>query len=198
MTNPVATVVGTRTDTSTVIETLTINAATKVNNTTHAINYIGHALLTGDTVLYNNGGGTTIVGLQNNTTYYAIRVDADNFKLASSLSNAQSGNALSITTGVGASHTFTQNAVKYYVSLVRTTEQLIEQSPLVVGNVLTKTDSSATLYLGPYVVFNGSSASVVGVGSDKLTIPSHPFVTGDQVTYSNGGGTTIADRKSTR
>lgn len=190
--NPVATVVGTRTDTSTIIETLTINAATKVNNTTHAINYIGHALLTGDSVLYSNGGGTSIGGLTNNNTYYVIRVDADNFKLATSLSNAQIGSAVSITTGIGASHTFTQNAVKYYVSLLRTTEQLIEASPLVTGNLLTRTDSGATLYLGPYSSFNGSSTGVVGVGTDKLTIPSHPFVTGDSVVYSNGGGTTIS------
>lgn len=192
LSNAVATVVGTRTDTSTVIETLTINAATKVNNTTHAVNYIGHALLTGDTLLYSNGGGTSIGGLTNNNTYYVIRVDADNFKLATSLSNAQSGSAISITTGVGASHTFTQNAVKYYVSLLRTTEQLIEATPLTTGNLLTRTDSAATIYLGPYVSFNGSSTAVVGVGSDKLTIPSHPFVTGDSVVYSNGGGTTIS------
>jgi hypothetical protein len=56
---------------------------------------------------------------------------------------------------------------------------------------LTRTDSAAAAYLGPYVSFNGSSASVVGVGSDLITIPSHPFKTGDKVTYSAGVGTTI-------
>jgi hypothetical protein len=194
--NAVATVVGLRQDTSTIIESIIINASTKVNNTTHVINYLSHALVTGDTVLYSNGGGTSIGGLTNGNTYYVIKVDVDNFKLATTLSNAQSGSAIAITTGVGASHTFTQNAVKYYVSLLRTTEQLIEPTPLVTGNLLTKTDSSATIYLGPYVVFNGSSTAVVSTSTDKLTLPSHQLMTGDPVIYSNGGGTTIGSTGS--
>jgi hypothetical protein len=192
--NSVATVVGTRQDTSTIIQTLTINAATAVNGSTNVITKATHNLVTGDTVLYSNGGGTSIVGLTNGNTYYAIYVSSSTFKLATSLSNAQSGSAIAITPGVGASHTLTQNAIKNYVSLLQTTEQKIDT--LTAGKLFTKPDSSASLYLGPYTVFNGSSTGVVGVSTDILTIASHPFTTGDSVVYSNGGGTTITTTSS--
>ena len=39
--------------------------------------------------------------------------------------------------------------------------------------------------------FDGSSASVVSLGSDTINIPEHRFVTGQRVTYNDGGGTAI-------
>lgn len=191
LSNPIATVVGVRKDSSYVATILTINAATAVNNTTHAINKIGHALVTGDAVSYSNGGGTSIGGLTNGSTYYVVKVDADNFKLSQSQADANNNIFISITTGIGASHTLTETVVKTYVSLAQTTEQLIEDNPLVAGSLLTTTTSSGSLYLGPFASFNGSSGSVVGVSSNIITINGHPFTTGDKVTYSNGGGTTI-------
>lgn len=189
--NPIATVVSVREDTSTVANLITINAATDITPLSRTINYIGHGLVTGDTVLYNNGGGTTIGALVNNSTYYVIRADADNFKLASSLANAQAGTAIAITAGSGTNHTFTQNTIKRYVTLLQTKEQKLLQNPLVSGSLLTKSDNSASIYLGPYTVFNGSSAGVVSLANNTITIPSHPYTTGDQIVYNNGGGTTI-------
>ena len=39
--------------------------------------------------------------------------------------------------------------------------------------------------------FNGSSASIVSLGADTISIPEHRFITGQRVTYNDGGGTAI-------
>ena len=39
--------------------------------------------------------------------------------------------------------------------------------------------------------FNGSSSSIVSVSADTINIPEHRFVTGQRVTYNDGGGTAI-------
>ena len=39
--------------------------------------------------------------------------------------------------------------------------------------------------------FDGSSASVVSLGSDTINIPEHRFVTGQRVTYNKGAGGTV-------
>jgi len=191
LSTPIATVVAERQDNSYVADVVTINAATTINAPAKSINSVGHGLVTGDTVTYSTGGGTTIGNLTNGLSYFVIKVDTDNFKLATSLANATANIAISITAGVGSNHTFTDTVIKGYASFVRTTEQLIEQSPLIAGSLLTKTDSSTTMYLGPYATFNAGSGSVVVIASDTIVINAHPFVTGDQVVYTNGGGTTI-------
>lgn len=189
LSNPVATVVSSRSNTSTVVNQILFNAATAI--ATNQLTYTAHNFVTGDAVLYNNNGGTSVGGLTSGQTYYTIKVNDDVIKLATSYSNAVSNISIPITAGIGTGQSLTQTVVQTYVGLVRTTEQLIEQSPLTAGNLLTKTDSSASLYVGPYVSFNASSSSVVGIGSDKLTINGHPFKTGDAVVYSAGAGTAI-------
>lgn len=190
--NPVATVVSVRDNTSSIVNTVTFNAATAVNGTTNELTYVGHNLVTGDSVVYDNNGGTSVVGLTNGQTYYVIKISVDIIKLASSYANATLGNAIPITPGIGLGQTLTQTVVQKYVGFIRTTEQLIENSPIVSGNLLTRTDNAASLHVGPYVSFNGSSLSVVGVGTDILTISGHPFKTGDSVVYSSGAGTAIS------
>ena len=39
--------------------------------------------------------------------------------------------------------------------------------------------------------FDGSSASIVSLSSDTISIPEHRFLTGQRVTYNDGGGTAI-------
>ena len=39
--------------------------------------------------------------------------------------------------------------------------------------------------------FDGSSASIVSVGNDTISLPDHRFLTGQRVTYNDGGGTAI-------
>lgn len=56
-----------------------------------------HNFITGTPVSYSVGGGSTMGGLTDSTTYYVIRIDANNFTLASSLSDANSGTAITIS-----------------------------------------------------------------------------------------------------
>ena len=39
--------------------------------------------------------------------------------------------------------------------------------------------------------FDGSSSSIVSVGNDTISLPDHRFITGQRVTYNDGGGTAI-------
>ena len=39
--------------------------------------------------------------------------------------------------------------------------------------------------------FDGSSASIVSVANDTITMSDHRFITGQRVTYNDGGGTAI-------
>jgi hypothetical protein len=72
-------------------------ATTAVNTTSEAITYTAHGLTTGDAIKYYENGGTAIAGLTDDTTYYAIRVDANSFKVASSSANATAGTAINLT-----------------------------------------------------------------------------------------------------
>ena len=87
----------------------TINAQTSITTSTNLITYANgdHLLETGDEVLYSNGGGTDIVGLTDNTTYYVIKIDDVSFKLAANENDANAGTAIAITAGLNEDHTFT-------------------------------------------------------------------------------------------
>ena len=76
-----------------------------VNTGTETITYNGHGLSTGDQIQYYNGGYASIGGLSNATMYYAIRVDANHFKVALNATNAGNGTAINLT-GQGTNHQF--------------------------------------------------------------------------------------------
>lgn len=85
----------------------TFNAATSVDDVAETINYVAHRLVTGDAVVYNNGGGTSIGGLTSGNTYYVIKINNDSFQLATSSANASTGTNINLTDGVGSAHTLT-------------------------------------------------------------------------------------------
>jgi T4-like virus Myoviridae tail sheath stabiliser len=78
---------------------LTFNAATAVNVADNTIAIPSHNLRTGQSVNYSMGSGTVIgsTGISNNGTYYAIKVNNNTIKLASTKSLAEAGTALDIT-----------------------------------------------------------------------------------------------------
>jgi len=86
---------------------ITFNAATSLNDVTEVISYTGHRLVTGDAVVYNNGGGTSIGNLTSTSTYYVIKVDNDSLRLATSAINATAGTYINLTDGIGSAHTLT-------------------------------------------------------------------------------------------
>ena len=90
-------------------DAVTYNAAEKVTvdttqfNSTITITANNHGFSTADPIVYKAGGSLPISGLTDGTTYFAIRVDANNFKLATTSGNASGGTALTITGGTGGS-----------------------------------------------------------------------------------------------
>ncbi len=73
------------------------------------INIGSHNYSTGDAVIYNNGGGTNISGLNSGTTYYIVKVDARNIQLAETLNNAKKSTPVVInfkSIGTGTNHRF--------------------------------------------------------------------------------------------
>ena len=55
-----------------------------INTTTDVISYTAHGLSAGDSVAYNNGGGTSAIGLTSGTTYFVIAsgLTANAFKVS--------------------------------------------------------------------------------------------------------------------
>ena len=79
-------------------------SATTVDLVANTITINNHTFETGDQMTYDaqtlDASATAIGGLTHNSTYYAIFVDSNTIKVASSQGNANSGNELSLT-GVG-------------------------------------------------------------------------------------------------
>ena len=81
------------------------SSASIVHLTNDTISIPEHRFITGQRVTYNDGGGTAITGLSDGV-YYIIKVDRNLIRLASSLSNANSGTQINLTgLGTGTSHT---------------------------------------------------------------------------------------------
>jgi len=59
-----------------------------VDTTGNEFTYAAHGIANAQRVRYSNGGGTSITGLTNGTTYYAVRTAANKFKLAPTLEAA--------------------------------------------------------------------------------------------------------------
>ena len=93
------------------IDLLTIGAGTSHNLVGPTVLSItSHGFITGQKLVYSNGGGTSVTGLTSGYTYWAIKVSANYVRLATSQSNALAGNAIALTSGSGSgsSHTLTQ------------------------------------------------------------------------------------------
>ena len=82
------------------------SSASVVSLSADTINIPEHRFVTGQRVLYTNGGGTAITGLNQNGYYFIIVIDRNLIQLASSASNANNGTEINLTgLGVGTTHT---------------------------------------------------------------------------------------------
>ena len=83
-------------------------AFTDFTPASNTITLSGHGFITGDKVVYNkDSSGVAPEGLVDTTTYYIIKIDNDNFRLAKSKSYARQGFTVGFTTqGAGNDHKF--------------------------------------------------------------------------------------------
>jgi len=73
-----------------------------VSTTNNTITISNHGYHTKDSILYENGGGTSITGLTSGQVYYVVKIDANTFKLATTLSNAAASSPTTLgLTGTG-------------------------------------------------------------------------------------------------
>lgn len=83
--------------TSAVGDSTPVVTTTDVSTATSELTITGHGFATGDVITYNASGGVAIGGLVDSGEYHVIRVDANTIKLASSSSDATSGEAILLT-----------------------------------------------------------------------------------------------------
>ena len=92
---------------------ITFNAGTAVNITDDTISIPSHNLRTGQSITYSKGAtGSTVIGstgIVNNGTYFAIKLDNNKIRLASTRSLAESGTALNITSVGSGTSTLSQS-----------------------------------------------------------------------------------------
>ena len=157
--------------------TLTVTA---LNLTTDTITIPGHGFLQGELVQYDSQGQTVITGLTTATPYYIIFVNGDNIKLATTPENATAGTAINLTAAGVGTHKLT--------SLSKTPDGTYE-----IATVPNATSFTA-LARGtvPLIVKTFNPRSTVDPNNETFKIPSHGFLTGTAVTYSNGGDTDIS------
>lgn len=94
-----------------VLETFPSSA---VNTGTNAINVTAHGLTTGQGPLFAaNTGGALPTGLVALTSYWAIRVDADHFQLASSLANAMALTPITLSAAGSGTDTVSKGVAVY-------------------------------------------------------------------------------------
>ena len=170
------------------VPTVRTIATSKVSTANDTIEITGHNMQTGTALTYQDGSGTALAGLVDGTQYFAIRHTADLIKLASSLSNANAGTAINLTGTGNNAQTLegTQATATATISGGRV-------ATVTVTNVGSDYQSvpAVTVAAPAEQTFNAQSA--VSTANDTITISGHLLQTGDQVTYSDKGGTTLAN-----
>ncbi len=113
-----------------------------VSSSSDTVTDTAHGLITGDTVVYT-AGTTVIGGLTNGASYYVVKVDDDNYKLASTLVNARAGVTLDLTTNGAGTQTFAKSAVtNFNVAKVNdTTKSVAGNSVDLTANQITSTNT---------------------------------------------------------
>jgi len=166
------------------VPTVRTIATAKVTTGTNSIEIASHNIRTGTSLTYQDGGGTALAGLTDNTEYFAIRVDEDNIKLGSSLSNAQAGTAIGLT-GTG------NNAQTLEGTQATATATI--SGGVVTGITVTEvgSDYQSTPTITVEVPKMTIPTSAVNAGTNVITFAAHGLSDTDQITYNQVGGGTL-------
>ena len=146
----------------------TFNASNAVDTTNDTVNIGNNQWNTGDEVVYDNGGGSSIGGLTSGSTYYVIAGQQKQFD------PSQAVDTTADTINVGTNTWKTGDAVVYS-----------DGGGTAIGGL----GDGDTYYVIDYSKTFGSSE--VDKDADTITVGANNWKTGDAVVYSSGGGTAI-------
>lgn len=151
---------------------------------------VDHGLITGDSVDYTESGSNNITGLTDSTTYYAIRVSKDVFRLATTEANALDETAITLTeTGTSATSfdgtlTFQPSSIVGNFAATGTVSYEAD------SKIITGEDTSFTSYFNSGDTFliaippTTDDTSITSVSSNVLTATSHGLSDGDMVKFT--------------
>ena len=166
------------------VPTVRTIATAKVTTASDSIEITGHNMRTGTEVKYQDGGGTALAGLADNTSYFVIRVDENNIKLGSSLSNAQAGTEITLT-GTG-NNAQTLEGIQ---AVAAATVSGGEVTAITVSNG--GSDYQSLPAITVEVPKMTIPTSAVNAGTDVITFTGHGLSDTDQITYNQVGGGTL-------
>ena len=166
------------------VPTVRTIATAKVTTGTDTIEITGHNMRTGTEVKYQDGGGTALAGLVDNTSYFVIRTDEDNIQLASSLSNAQAGTEITLT-GTG-NNAQTLEGIQ---AVAAATISGGEVTAITVSNG--GSDYQSLPAITVEVPKMTIPTSAVNASSNVITFTGHGLSDTDQITYNQVGGGTL-------
>ena len=132
-----------------------------------------------------DAAATVVTGLTTGTTYYAIRVDKDKIKLAASLSDANAGNAISLS-GEG---TLSQ----FFIGR-RATVSVAQTGGVIDG--FTVTDGGSGYQNPPSITISDSGSGAGGVATCNLGYSVNEITVGIGGTYSSAPSVTITNNTS--
>ncbi len=175
--------------------TLTAPSITFNGASAHAAGVItsnNHPFQTGDVVVYSDGGGTTIVGLTDDGTYYIVNLTANTVGLAATEADAMRGIYITTTTdGVGASHTLTHSldygrGVITGSSTAFTTEAAagdfirVGSQEMIILSIASDT-SCQVINANPQVVLSAFSGEGYTLSEKPTSLPSDPSILSTEV-----------------
>lgn len=140
-----------------------------------------HGFTLGELVEYDTVGQTAIGGLTSGVPYYVVPVNGNTFKLASTAQNAQDGVTVDLTT---ATTPVGRHKLK---SLIRTPDGTYTIASVLDANRFTVTAAGQV----PVIVKTFNPRTSIDLTQNIIKIVSHGFNTGTEITYSNGGDTSI-------
>ena len=168
-----------------------------IDETTNVFTVTGHNMRTGTKLTYTSNG-TNIVHsggtLADATAVFVIRIDENTFKIASSLSNAQSGTALDITNDGNDNNSFVGDTATATATISGG-----KVTGITITGVGSDYQSAPTITVAAPSgtgSLNLTSSSVLIVADDEIVVPAAFYAvieTGEAVTYAQGGSGAQAD-----
>jgi hypothetical protein len=178
------------------VPTIRTVATSKVSTAANTITMTAHGMLTGTKLTYQDGSGTALAGLADDTSYFVVVIDANTIKLASSLSNAQAASPTTIAlTGTGNNAQTFQGDTATATATVSAAGKVTGVSISAVGSDY-QSVPAVTIAAPATETLDLTDTSVAILADDEIVVANAFYTkieTGDAVTYSKGsGGTAIA------